>query len=280
MKQNNMLNRAWQKIGNCQIVVVKVGTSSLSYPTGKLNYQKIDKLAAVLSQVQKSGKKVILVSSGAIAVGAGKLGLASKPVDLAEKQALAALGQAGLMKIYQRLFESYGQKVAQVLLTKDIVTISERRQNASNTLNMLLSMDVIPVINENDTVAVDEIVFGDNDTLSAYVACLVNADLLILLSDIDGLYSADPRQDPMAEIIPLITTIDEQVEKVAKGAGSSFGTGGMVTKISAAKVCCEQAIPVNITNGANPEIIYMILAGKPTGTLFYWEKDICSEERI
>jgi glutamate 5-kinase len=273
---NRDLFEKWQEIKHCPIVVVKVGTSSLSYPNGKLNYQKIDKLASVLSEIQKSGKKVILVSSGAIAVGAGRLGLTSKPADLAEKQALAAIGQAGLMKIYQKLFEGYGQKVAQVLLTRDIVTISERRQNASNTLNMLLKMNVIPIINENDTVAVDEIVFGDNDTLSAYVACLVNAGLLVLMSDIDGLYSADPRQDPLAEIIPLITCINEDIESVAKGAGSSFGTGGMVTKISAAKVCREQGIPVNITNGANPEILYRILAGQPTGTLFYWEENACS----
>jgi glutamate 5-kinase len=268
MEQTNY----WAKIKLSKTVVVKVGTSTLSYPNGKLNFQRIDKLAAVLTSIQKSGKKAILVSSGAIAVGSGRLGLKSKPTDLADKQALAAVGQAELMKIYQKLFEARNQKVAQVLLTKDIVTMPERRFNASNTLNALLRMDVIPVINENDTVAIDEIVFGDNDTLSAYVACLVNADLLVLMSDIDGLYSSDPRTDPSASMIPLITHIDETLEQSAKGSGSCFGTGGMVTKISAARVCLEEKIPVVITNGAVPEILDDILAGKPTGTLFFWEE--------
>jgi len=265
------LTTYWERIKACRLVVIKVGTSTLSYSNGKLNFQRIDKLAAVLTRVQKSGKKVILVSSGAIAVGSGRLGLKEKPTELAEKQALAAVGQADLMKVYQKLFEARDQKVAQVLLTKDIVAIPERRFNASNTLNALIGMDVIPIINENDTVATDEIVFGDNDTLSAYVACLVDADLLVLMSDIDGLYSADPRHNPDASIIPIITVIDEALEQSARGAGSGFGTGGMITKLSAARVCSQQKIPVTITNGANPEILYEILDGIPTGTLFYWE---------
>jgi glutamate 5-kinase len=263
---------AWENIKTCKRIVIKVGTSTLSYPNGKLNFQRIDKLARVLTGLQKSGRKVILVSSGAIAVGSGKLGLRSKPTKLPEKQALAAVGQADLMKIYQKLFESYDQYVAQVLLTKDIVTVPERRTNASNTLEALLGMGVIPVINENDTVAVEEIVFGDNDTLSAYVACLVKADLLILMSDIDGLFSTDPRIDPEATIIPMITKINAELERSARGSVSGFGTGGMITKISAAKVCSHDGIPVSITNGADPEIINTILAGTPTGTLFYWEK--------
>jgi glutamate 5-kinase len=267
------LNNYWEEIRSCHVVVVKVGTSTLCYPNGKLNFQRIDKLTAILAGIQRTGRKIILVSSGAIAVGSGRLGLTSKPADLSEKQALAAIGQAELMKIYQKLFEARGQKVAQVLLTKDIVTVPERRKNASNTLTALIKMDVIPVINENDTVATDEIVFGDNDTLSAYVACLVNADLLVLMSDIDGLYSSDPRVDPEATIIPLITEINGELEKSAKGSVSSFGTGGMITKISAAKVCSEQGIPVAITNGANPEILNSIVNGEPTGTLFYWEKE-------
>jgi len=266
------LNNYWEEIKSCLVVVVKVGTSTLCYPNGKINFQRIDKLTAILAGIQKTGRKIILVSSGAIAVGSGRLGLTSKPVDLSEKQALAAIGQAELMKIYQKLFEARGQKVAQVLLTKDIVTMPERRKNASNTLTALIKMDVIPVINENDTVATDEIVFGDNDTLSAYVACLVNADLLVMMSDIDGLYSSDPRVDPEATIIPLITEVNGELEKSAKGSASSFGTGGMITKISAAKVCSEQGIPVTITNGANPEILTRIINGEPTGTLFYWEK--------
>jgi glutamate 5-kinase len=261
----------WKQIPNSKIIVVKVGTSTLSYPNGKLNFQRIEKLASVLSGLQQKGKKMILVSSGAIAVGSGKLGLKSKPTETADKQALAALGQAELMKIYQKLFEAQNQKVAQVLLTRDIVDIPERRKNASNTLSALLSMNVIPIINENDTVATDEIVFGDNDTLSANVACLVNADMLVMLSDIDGLYSADPGKDPTATIIPLITEITGELEKSAMGSGNSFGTGGMITKISAAKICQPQGIKVSITNGAYPEVLNQILEGTPTGTLFFWE---------
>lgn len=267
-----ILKNYWNKIKSSETIVVKVGTSTLSYPNGKLNFQRIDNLAGVLTGLQKQGKKIILVSSGAIAVGSGKLGFSAKPTDLAEKQALAAVGQADLMKVYQKLFESRNQLVAQVLLTRDIVTVSERRKNASNTLEALMQMDVIPLINENDTVATDEIVFGDNDTLSAYVASLVKADLLILMSDIDGLYSADPKVDPEATIIPLITELNGALEKTARGSNSNFGTGGMITKISAARVCREAGIPVSITNGAKPEILNEIIAGKPTGTLFYWTK--------
>jgi glutamate 5-kinase len=265
------LNQYWEKIKHCRVVVVKVGTSTLSYPNGKLNFQRINKMAGVLALLQKNGKKVILVSSGAIAVGSGRLGLTTKPTDLADKQALAAVGQAELMKIYQKLFDTHQQKVAQVLLTKDIVTVAERRFNASNTLGALMDMDVIPIINENDTVATDEIVFGDNDTLSAYVACLVKAHLLVLMSDIDGLYSSDPRNNPDAQMVPLITQIDQQHISSAGGSASSFGTGGMLTKLSAARVCREENIPVVITNGANPEILNDIVSGIPTGTLFYWE---------
>lgn len=275
-----LLNNYWNKIKSSKTIVVKVGTSTLSYPNGKLNFQRIDKLAGVLTGLQKKGKKIILVSSGAIAVGSGKLGLSSKPTDLAEKQALAAVGQADLMKVYQKLFESRNQLVAQVLLTRDIVTVSERRNNASNTLEALMQMDVIPLINENDTVATDEIVFGDNDTLSAYVASLVKADLLILMSDIDGLYSADPKVDPAATIIPLITELNGTLEKTARGSNSNFGTGGMITKISAAKVCSEAGIPVSITNGENPEILNEIIAGKPTGTLFYWIKKTVGTQTV
>ncbi len=275
-----LLNNYWNKIKSSKTIVVKVGTSTLSYPNGKLNFQRIDKLAGALAGLQKKGKNIILVSSGAIAVGSGKMGLSSKPTDIAEKQALAAVGQADLMKVYQKLFESRSQLVAQVLLTRDIVTVSERRNNASNTLDALMQMDVIPLINENDTVATDEIVFGDNDTLSAYVASLVKADLLILMSDIDGLYSADPKVDPAATIIPLITELNGKLEKTAKGSNNNFGTGGMITKISAARVCREAGIPVSITNGENHEILNEIIAGKPTGTLFYWSKKIAGTQTV
>lgn len=259
----------WNNIKHCQRIVVKVGTSTLSYPNGRLNFRRIEQLAGVLSDLQKAGKKITLVSSGAIGVGAGKLGITTKPTHLDEKQALAAVGQAELMKIYQKLFESQNQKVAQVLLTKDIVEVSERSLNASNTLNALFEMNVIPVINENDTIATDEIEFGDNDTLSAYTAVLANANLLVLLSDIDGLYTSDPRENEDASIIPLINEITTELEKTVKGSSNGFGTGGMITKIAAAKICMDQGIKVVITNGSNPCILNNIVEGKPTGTLFF-----------
>ena len=253
-------------------VVVKVGTSTLCYPNGRLNFQRIDALAAVLSLLQKSGRKLILVSSGAIAAGSGRLGLAGKPAELAEKQALAAIGQAGLMKIYQKMFGVRQQQVAQVLVTKDIVEVAERRQNASNTLLALLDMDIIPIINENVTLATDEIEIGDNDTLSGYIAALVDADLLVMLSDIEGLYSADPRQDPAAKLLSLVTEITSELETMARGAGSQFGTGGMVTKLLAAKICRDAGrIPVVIAQGKNPAVLTDILAGKKVGTVFWWK---------
>ncbi len=261
-----------QEIRSANIVVVKVGTSTLCYPNGRLNFQRIDALAAVLSSLQNSGKRLILVSSGAIAAGSGRVGLLGKPAELAEKQALAAIGQAGLMKIYQKLFGMRQQQVAQVLVTKDIVVVSERRQNASNTLLALLDMDIIPIINENDTLATDEIEFGDNDTLSGHVAALVGADLLVMLSDIEGLYSADPRIDPNAQLLPLVTEITNELETMANGAGSQFGTGGMVTKLLAAKICRDAgSIPVVIAQGKKPAVLKEILAGKKVGTVFWWK---------
>jgi glutamate 5-kinase len=252
-------------------IVVKVGTSTLTYANGRLNFQRIERLVARLSELQKQGKKIILVSSGAIAVGSGRIGQKNKPSDLPGKQALAALGQADLMRMYQKFFDQRRQQVAQVLLTKDIVTVAERRNNASNTLNMLMDMDIIPIINENDTVATEEIEFGDNDTLSAYVACLVDADLLIMMSDIDGLYTADPRTDPEAKIIPLVVAIDDALEKLASGSSNGFGTGGMVTKLSAAKICRDASIPVVIANGSRAVVLKELFEGREVGTLFTWK---------
>lgn len=249
-------------------IVVKVGTSSLSYPNGRLNFQRIEKLVFVLSAIRKRGIDVTLVSSGAIAVGAGRLGLDEKPKELAKKQALAAIGQAELIKIYQKFFGDYNQGVAQVLLTKDVVTNPVRHKNASSTLERLLQMEIIPIINENDTISTYEIEFGDNDTLSAIVAELIHADLLIMLSDIDGLFSGDPRIDPSAEIIPTVAKITPEIEKLANGAGSTFSTGGMKTKISAAKICYEADIDLVITNGIAPEIILDVLKGTRVGTHF------------
>jgi glutamate 5-kinase len=249
-------------------IVIKVGTSTLSYSNGRINFQRIERLSYVLSAVRSRNIDVILVSSGAIGVGAGRLGLKEKPKDLAKKQALAAVGQAELIKIYQKFFEEYNQTVAQILLTKDVMTQPERYQNAKNTMLRLLDMSVIPIINENDTISTDEIEFGDNDTLSANVATLVEADLLILLSDIDGLYSADPRKDPAAEIIRTIDEITPEIEKLASGAGSSFSTGGMITKIIAAKSCMEAGIDTVITSGNEPSVIFEIIEGKEIGTHF------------
>jgi glutamate 5-kinase len=254
-------------------IVIKIGTSSLSYKNGRLNFQRIANLSYVLSALRNRNLEVILVSSGAIGVGAGRIGLIEKPADLAKKQALAAIGQAELIRIYQKFFEEYNQTVAQVLLTKDIVTLPERHANAKNTLLKLLSMGIIPIINENDTISTYEIEFGDNDTLSANVATLLEADLLILLSDIDGLYSADPKIESSAEIIRTVDKITPELEKLASGAGTSFATGGMVTKLAAAKICLEANIDTVIMNGNDPSIIFEVLEGKDVGTHFVAKKN-------
>lgn len=265
-----MVKRA--KFRNKKRIVIKVGTSSLSFTNGRLNFQRIEKLTYVLSAIRNRDIEVLLVSSGAIGVGAGRLGLRDKPKELAKKQALAAIGQAELMKIYKKFFEGYNQTVAQILLTKDVMTDQKKYQNAKNTLTQLLSMGIIPIINENDTISTYEIEFGDNDTLSANVATLVDAELLVLLSDIDGLYSADPKIDATAEIIESVNRITPELEKLATGAGTSFGTGGMVTKISAAKICMAANIDTVITNGTDPTIIFDILDGKNIGTHFMTEE--------
>jgi glutamate 5-kinase len=249
-------------------IVVKIGTSSLSFVNGRLNFHRIEKLAGVLSTLQRKGIQIILVTSGAIGVGAARIGMTQKPKELARKQALAAIGQAELIKIYQKFFEESNQLVAQVLLTKDVVVIPHRNQNAKRTLIKLMDMGIIPIINENDTIATYEIEFGDNDTLSAIVANLVDADLLIMLSDIDGLYSADPRVETTAEIIHSVHKITPELEQLASGSGSSFSTGGMVTKISAAKICQQAGIDCIITNGSDPSTIFDILNGKMIGTHF------------
>jgi len=249
-------------------IVVKIGTSSLSFPNGRINFHRIEKLARILSQLRKKGMQVILVTSGAIGVGAARIGMTERPRELTRKQALAAIGQAELIKIYQKFFEEYNQLVAQVLLTRDVVEIPERNGNARRTLERLLEMELIPIINENDTIATNEIEFGDNDTLSAIVACLVEAGLLIILSDIDGLYSADPHMDPAAEIIHSVHEITSELEKLASGAGSSFSTGGMVTKISAARICQQAGVDCIIASGSDPGVILEILEGKKIGTHF------------
>lgn len=249
-------------------IVVKVGSSILSFSNGKINLQRIEQLSGVLMNVQRAGRQVLLVSSGAIAVGGGLLGLKKKPENLAEKQALAAVGQAELMKIYQKFFETGNQTVAQVLLTKDGLQVPVKRKNARNTLGKLLDMNIIPIINENDTVSTHGIRFGNNDILAAYVAELIQADLLIILSDIDGLYTSDPKHDPEASIIETVRELSPEVMKSARGSRNTFGTGGMTVKLDAARICMNAGIDMIIANGREPEIIAGILAGKTAGTLF------------
>ena len=252
-------------------IVVKVGTSTLTYDTGKLNLKRMDKLVRVICDMQNSGRQMLLVTSGAIAVGVDKLGLDGRPKETRGKQAAAAVGQCELMYVYDKLFSDYSRNVAQVLLTRDVVDDAHRKQNVINTFETLLEMDVIPIINENDTVAIDELdelVFGDNDTLSAVVASIVDADLLILLSDIDGLYDADPRADKNAKRIPVVREITDEIRALGGDAGTSRGTGGMITKISAAETAMAAHVDMVIANGENPELIYDILDGKDVGTIF------------
>jgi glutamate 5-kinase len=249
-------------------IVIKVGSSSLTHINGELNLMRIEKLVRALVDIQNSGKEVILVSSGAIATGAAKMGLGKKPVDKIKKQALAAIGQAELINIYDKFFKEYNKTVAQILLTRDGVENTVRRKNARNTINELLKMGIIPIINENDTVSTHEIEFGDNDTLSAIVASLVNADLLILLSDIDGVFTGDPKMNDSAKLISKVVDLSQDLESYIFNNNSAFGTGGMTSKLMAAKHCLEHDIDMVITNGSDPSVIFDVLSGKNVGTHF------------
>ena len=256
-------------IKNCKRIVIKVGTTSITYPNGSLNLKRLDRLARVLADIQNSSKEVVLVSSGAIAVGAVKLGLEERPRDTIGKQAASAVGQGILLQIYEKLFAEYNAKVAQILLTKSVFDMEITRRNARNTFNKLVEMDVIPIVNENDTISTDELTeFSDNDTLSAYVALVSGADLLIILSDIDGMYTADPNKDPNASIIDVVEGIDDNIYSIAGGSGSKLGTGGMITKVKAADLLNNRGINMVIASGEDPDIIYDILEGKSVGTLF------------
>ena len=249
-------------------LVVKVGTSTLAHPTGRLNIRHVESLCKVLSDLKNSGIEVILVSSGAIGMGVGKLNLKSRPEDMATKQAAAAVGQCELMYTYDKLFSEYNHTVAQILLTGYDVRNKDSYTNFCNTMFRLLDMGVLPIINENDTVSTEEISIGDNDTLSAIVATSVKADLLVLLSDIDGLYTADPHKCADARLIDRVEEITPDITALAGGAGTSQGTGGMVTKINAAQMCMSSGCDMIITNGGNPEILYDIAEGKKVGTRF------------
>ena len=249
-------------------IVVKVGTSTLAHATGRLNIRHVEELVKVLSDLKNAGHQVILVSSGAIGMGVGKLNLPGRPADMPTKQAAAAVGQCELMYTYDRLFTQYNHTVAQILLTGEDVDHEDRRQNFENTLSRLLELGALPIINENDTVATAEIKVGDNDTLGAIVACSAKAELLVLLSDIDGLYTADPRKDPEARLIPVVEEVTPEIEALADGKGSELAVGGMATKLRAAKMVTAQVCDMVITNGEHPEVLYDIAQGKPVGTRF------------
>lgn len=254
-------------------IVIKIGTSTLAYSTGLLNIRHIESFCKVISDIKNAGQEVILVSSGAVGMGMGKLGLTERPTELDLKQAAAAVGQCELMYTYDRLFGEYNHTVAQILLTAGNLADDTQHTNFINTLQRLLSLNVLPIINENDTVATKELVIGDNDTLAAIVAESVQADLLVLLSDIDGVFTADPRLDPGAQLIPVIDQITPEIERLAGGSGTKVGTGGMATKIEASKIAMKAGCDMIIANGKDPSILYDIVEGSPVGTRFIGRKN-------
>ena len=254
-------------------IVIKIGTSTLAYPTGHLHIRRTEELCRTVSDIKNAGHEILLVSSGAIGMGVGKLSLKERPSDIPTKQAAAAVGQCELMYTYDRLFGAYNHTVAQILLTGDDFNHADRLLNVRNTIRRLLELGALPVINENDSIATDEIKVGDNDTLSAYVAVQTGADLLILLSDINGLYTADPHTDPSAQLITQVHGITEEIRRLAGGEGSALATGGMRTKLHAAEICGANGCDMVIANGADPSILYAIIEGRPAAcTRFYAER--------
>lgn len=262
-----------EKLKDKKRIIIKVGTSSLIHKsTGNLNLFRLEKLVRVLTDLHNSGKEVILVSSGAIGVGFKSLGLSGRPQSLPLKQACSAVGQGQLMMIYQKLFAEYNQGSAQILITKETMLNDERRFNAKNTFDQLLELGVIPIVNENDTVSTEEIEFGDNDTLSAVVTAVVGGDLLILLTDIDGLYTDDPHKNPGAKLISEVEEIDEKIEEMGKGAVTKVGTGGMATKIAAANIVTDAGADMVIVNSEHLENVNRVMSGEEIGTLFLAHK--------
>ena len=253
-------------------IVIKVGTSTLTHPTGRMDIRHVETLCKVLSDVKNAGHEIVLVSSGAIGMGVGKLNLRERPTDMATKQAAAAVGQCELMYVYDQLFGTYNHTIAQILLTGEDLRDENRHRNFSNTVERLLDLNVLPVINENDTVSTVEIGVGDNDTLGALVAVSVKADMLMILSDIDGLYTADPRRERSAELIAEVRKITPQMRESAGGGGTALSTGGMATKLTAAGICMEAGTDMYILNGAQPLLIYEVLEGKSVGTRFIGRK--------
>ncbi len=253
-------------------IVVKIGTSTLTHTTGHLNIRRVEALCKTLSDIKNAGHEIIMVSSGAVGMGVGKLGLQQRPRDIPTKQAAAAVGQCELMYVYDKLFSEYHHTVAQLLITGDDTRDETRHQNFTTTLNRLLEMGALPIINENDTVATEELGIGDNDTLAAIVASSVSADLLILLSDIDGLYTADPHTHKDAKLLHRVTKIDDRIRDLAGLSNGIQGTGGMITKLRAAEICLSHGCDMVIANGNAPESLYAILEGKEIGTLFTEER--------
>lgn len=264
-----------EKIKQAKRVIVKIGTSSLTHENGKVNLNKMEKLARILTDISNSGREVVLVSSGAIGAGMQRIGRNKRPEELALKQATAAIGQAILMQMYQKFFGEYNQVIAQILLTKDVIEDEIKKVNAKNTFETLLSLGVIPIINENDCISTTQIEgyrFGDNDTLSATVAQLVDADALVLLTDIDGLYTQNPRENKEAELILQVDEITPEIEGLAGGAGSRLGTGGMATKIMAAKIAGAWGTETIVASGESIEILNAVLDGQEIGTWFVAKK--------
>lgn len=249
-------------------IVIKVGTSTLAHPTGLLNIKRVEHMCKVISDLKNAGHEIVLVSSGAIGMGLGKVGIHKRPDDISTLQAAAAIGQCELMYTYDKLFSEYNHTVAQILMTGAFVAIDDYGKNLENTLFRLLEMGVIPIVNENDTVTTDEIIIGDNDTLGAIIARTVDADLLIILSDIDGVFTADPNKDASAKRLSVIDEITDEIEALAGSRGSHLGTGGMITKIKAARMATDSGIDMVVANGKNPDILYDILSGEGIFTLF------------
>ncbi|MBQ7704322.1 MAG: glutamate 5-kinase [Selenomonadaceae bacterium] len=260
---------AREKLKAAKRIVVKVGTSTLTHGSGKLNLYRIEHLIREIVDFHNAGKEIIFVTSGAIAAGMEKMGIAKKPETIPENQALAAIGQGVLMHIYEKFFAEYGQTMGQILLTKNSTVDEHARENSKNSLTAILKMGVIPVINENDAVAVDEIKIGDNDNLSAMVADIVDAEVLIILTDIDGLYNGNPKTDSAAKLIHEVPKINSEIEKMAGGAGTKLGTGGMFTKIQAAKLATENGIAMLIISGKEIGNLRRALNGEEIGTIFF-----------
>ena len=263
-----------EALKNKKRIVIKIGSSSLTHPeTGDLNMRKIEKLVRIISDLRGEGREVVLVSSGAIAAGRQALGFTERPKEIAQKQAFAAVGQARLMMVYQKLFAEYNQTAAQILMTKNTMINKESRFNARNTFDELLKLGTVPIVNEYDTVSTYEIQFGDNDRLSALVAALIGADVLMLMSDIDGMYTDDPNKNPDAEMIPLVRELTPELLAMGKDTGSSVGTGGMSAKLVAAQIATGSGSDMVIANAADLDVIYEILNGEEKGTLFVENRD-------